>query len=546
MRAILAQVKKDGVPAELVAAAKLQERRATEFQKNGIEDLAAVWSDAVALYGLDYPDQDYERIEKVTVADVNRVARKYLDLDHAVSAVMTPKGSGKPVAGGASFGGQEKFATGETKPTDLPDWAKAALGRLEVPSSTLNPVVSTLPNGITLIVQPEDVSDTVSIYGHIRNRPETETPVGKDGVPLILEQLFPYGTETLDRLAFQKALDDIGASEQAGADFSVHVLAPDFDRGLALLADNELHPALPQQAMDTVQRQLVQLIAARNQSPSYLASRSLRMALFPKDDPSLRDPTPESIGALKRDDVLAYYKLALRPDLATIVVIGKITPEAARAGIEKYFGGWTASGPRPQTDLPTVPPNAASSVAVPDASRIQDSVVLTQTLALNRADADYYALQLGNSVLGGGFYSARLSIDLRKNAGLVYSVGSQLQVGRTRGNYYVQYASDPENVGKAAALVVNDIRAMQAAPVSEEELSLSKMLLLRQIPLSEASIANIARGLIGRRELDLPLDEPWRAARRTIDLTPADVQAAFKKWMRPDDLVRVTQGPPPK
>ena len=546
MRAILTQVKKDGVPAELVAAAKLQELRATEFQKNGIEDLAAVWSDAVALYGLNYPDQDYERIEKVTVADVNRVARKYLDLDHAVSAVMTPKGSGKPVAGGASFGGQEKFATGETKPTDLPDWAKAALGRLEVPPSTLNPVVSTLPNGITLIVQPEDVSDTVSVYGHVRNRPETETPAGQDGVPLILEQLFPYGTETLDRLAFQKALDDIGASEQAGADFSVHVLAPDFERGVALLADNELHPALPQQAMDTVQGQLVRLIAARNQSPSYLASRSLRTALFPKDDPSLRDPTPESIGALKRDDVLAYYKLALRPDLTTIVVIGKITPEAARAGVEKYFGGWTASGPKPQTDLPTVPPNAASSVAVPDASRVQDSVVLTQTLALNRADPDYYALQLGNSVLGGGFYSARLSIDLRKNAGLVYSVGSQLQVGRTRGNYYVQYASDPENVGKAAALVVNDIKAMQAAPVSEEELSLSKMLLLRQIPLSEASIASIARGMIGRRELDLPLDEPWRAARRTIDLTPADVQAAFKKWMRPDDLVRVTQGPPPK
>ncbi len=104
-----------------------------------------MWSDAVALYGLRYPDQDYERIEKVTVADVNRVARKYLDLDHAVAAVMTPKGSGKPVAGGASFGGQEKFATGETKPTDLPDWAKAALGRLEVPPSTLSPSSAPCP-----------------------------------------------------------------------------------------------------------------------------------------------------------------------------------------------------------------------------------------------------------------------------------------------------------------------------------------------------------------------------------------------------------------
>jgi zinc protease len=546
MRAILAKVKKDGVPPELVAAAKLQEQRATEFQKTGIEDLAAVWSDAVALYGLRSPDDDYARIAKVTVADVNRVARKYLDLDHAVTATTTPKGSGRPVAGAATFGGQEKFATGETKPTDLPDWAKAALGRLEVPPSTLSPTVSTLSNGITLIVQPEDVSDTVSVYGHIRNRPETETPPGKEGVALLLEQLFSYGTDKYDRLGFDKALDEIGASEGAGTDFSVHVLASDFDRGVELLADNELHAALPQSAIDTLQPQITRLIAARNQSPAYLASRSLRTALFPKDDPSLRDPTPESLGGLKRDDVLAYYNLVYRPDLTTIVVIGKITPEAARAGIEKYFGAWTASGPKPQVDLPVTPPNVASAVAVPDASRIQDSVVLTQTLAMNRADPDFYALQLGNSVLGGGFYSARLSIDLRKNAGLVYSVGSQLQVGRTRGNYYVQYASDPENVGKAAAMVVNDIRAMQSAPVSEDELALSKMLLLRQIPLAESSIANIARGLLGRRELDLPLDEPWRAARRTIDLTPADVQAAFKKWMRPDDLVRITQGPEPK
>jgi zinc protease len=298
--------------------------------------------------------------------------------------------------------------------------------------------------------------------------------------------------------------------------------------------------------MDKIQRQLIQLVATRNQSPSYLASRSIRSGLYPKDDPSLRDATPQSLSSVTRDDVLAFYKAAVRPDLTTIVVIGKVTPERARAAIEKYFGAWTATGPKPETDLPAAPPNVASFTAVPDESRVQDSVILAQNLALKRSDEDFYALLLGNSVLGGGFYSARLSIDLRKNAGLVYSVGSQLQVGRTRGNYYVQYASDPENVGKAAALVVRDIKAMQTAPVAEEELSLSKMLLLRQIPLAEASIPDIARGMLNRRELDLPLDEPWRAARRVIDLSPADVQAAFRKWMRPDDLVRVTQGPPPK
>ena len=195
IRAILAKVVKEGVPAELVEAAKLQERRATEFQKNSIADLASVWSDAVALYGLRSPEEDLARIEKVTPADVNRVARKYLDLDQAVTAIVTPRGSGKPVASNAGFGGQESIALGEAKPTVLPDWAQTAMGRLVVPPSTLHPVVSTLANGITLIVQPEDVSDTISVYGHIRNRPETETPPGKDGVAPILEQLFSYGSE---------------------------------------------------------------------------------------------------------------------------------------------------------------------------------------------------------------------------------------------------------------------------------------------------------------------------------------------------------------
>ena len=66
-------------------------------------------------------------------------------------------------------------------------------------------------------------------------------------------QLFPYGTATLDRVAFQKALDDIGAQESAGTDFSLQVLAEHFERGVQLLADNELSPVLPEEAFKTRQ-----------------------------------------------------------------------------------------------------------------------------------------------------------------------------------------------------------------------------------------------------------------------------------------------------
>ncbi|HEY4115090.1 MAG TPA: pitrilysin family protein [Rhizomicrobium sp.] len=545
MRAILADVAKHGVPADLVEAAKHQERRQTEFQKNSIADLASVWADAVALYGLRSPDQDLARINKVTVADVNRVARKYLDLDHAITALTEPQGSGKPVASSGGFGGQENIALGEAAPTALPTWAQASLSRLAVPHSTLDPVVSTLPNGLTLIVQPEDVSDTVGIYGHIRNRAETEAPAGQEGVDIILDRLLAYGTEHLDRIGFQRALDELGASENAGTDFSIKVLANDFDRGVGLLADNELHPALPPAAMELEKHQIGQYIGALDRSPLHLAQQALRAALFSKDDPSLREATPETIAALTPENVRNYYQKVFRPDLTTIVVIGHVTPQAAESAIEKYFGTWTAQPPVPVTDLPRALPKPAATVAVPDASRVQDSVYLAQTIDMTRSDPDYYALNLGSTVLGGGFYSTRLSVELRKKEGLVYTVGSDVQAGRNRTVYFVDYACDPQNVTKAARIVAREIKDMQTTLVPQTELDRSKALLLRQIPLEESSIDDIARGFLERRDLDLPVDEPTIAARRYIDLTRVQVQAAFQKWMRPDGLVRLSQGPEP-
>jgi zinc protease len=172
-------------------------------------------------------------------------------------------------------------------------------------------------------------------------------------------------------------------------------------------------------------------------------------------------------------------------------------------------------------------------------------VMLAETLGLTRFSADYYALELGNEVLGGAFYSTRLTRDIRKDAGLVYSVRSSLQFSQTRGIYFVQYACDPQNVAKVHEMVAKEVRQMQAAPVTADELQRAKALMLRRIPLDEAGTEDIARGIIQRWDLGLPLDEPTLAARRYLGLGAREVQAAFVKWLRPGDLVRVSQGPAP-
>ncbi len=543
---ILADDANNGVPKDLVDAAKRHELANEEFQKNSISGLAMEWSNALAVEGRQSPEDDIRAIEQVSVDDVNRVARQYLAPSGAIQAVLTPQPSGKPLSS-KSFGGAESLAGKPNGPVTLPSWAQQAVTRLNIPDLTIHPTVTALPNQIQLIVQPESTSHSVTVLGHIKNNADLEVPPGQEGVSTVLEQLFPYGTTTLDRVAYQKELDDIGAEQSAGADFSLNVLSDHFERGVQLLADIELHPALPESAFKVAQQQTAEAVAGQLESPDYLTSRALDAGLYPKNDPVQREATPKTVKSLTDQNVRDYYARTFRPDLTTIVIIGNVTPEQARTVVDKYFGDWRSSGSPPPTDLPPVPVNSPAVTAVPDQSRVQVNASLAETLGgLNRFNPDYYALELGNHLLGGGFYATRLYRDLRENAGLVYFVSSSFGVGKTRSVYRVDYACDPQNVSKARAVVERDLKAMQTTLVGADDLRQAKAMLLRQIPLGEASVDSIAGGLMSRATIGLPLDEPSIAAHHYLALNAGQVQAAFAKWLRPKDLVQVTEGPSPQ
>jgi len=545
MRKIIADYAANGVPADLVEAAKRREIAAAEFRRDSIPGLAEAWSDALAAEGRNSPDDDVEAMKRVTVGDVNRLAKTYLVEQGSITAQLKPSPSGEPVASNG-FGGGEQLTSAPTKAVELPSWASSRLLTLELPPAQPAATDVTLPNGLRLIVRTVKVTPTVTVVGNVRHDPQMEAPSGRDGVARVLENLFSYGTKNLDRLAFQKALDDIAAEESAGFEFSLQVLKQDFTRGVQLLADNELNPALPNQAFNVLKPQTAQFVAGQLRSPGYRAGHALNTALFPAKDPVLRQATPETIASLTIDDIRQYYAKTIRPDLTTIVVIGDITPEEARSAIEKSFGEWKTDGPKPEVDLPRVPPNKPSAENVPDPTQIQDSVNLSETIPITRFDSDYYPLQLGNHVLGGGFYATRLYHDLRQVTGYVYNVEVILNAMKTRTIYTVAYGCDPQNVSKARQLIERDLVAMQKETVTPAELQQAKALLLRQLPLAESSEDGVANALVRRAQIGLPLNEPERAAKRFYDLTADDVRAAFAKWIRPDDFVQIVRGPAPQ
>ncbi|MFT8420704.1 MAG: insulinase family protein [Gluconacetobacter sp.] len=352
---IIAAIRDKGVPPDLVEAARRKELAQLGFSANSISGLAETWSQALAVMGLDSPDALSTALKAVTVADVNRLARQILDPHQAVTALLTPEDSGHPVAG-KGFGGSESFATPPDHPVALPDWAREALSTVNLPPPVGLPSVFTYPNGLRLIVHPAHVSHTVSVYGQIRQNANMQEPKDQDGIAAITENLFSYGTQTLDRLAFQKALDDIAATESAGPGFSVSVLTPDFEKATHLLADNEMHPALPDRAFQVVRMQTAQSYAGLLTTPNYLFGRAIKAAVSPAGAPTLRQPDPQRIMTLKQADVQAFYAGAYRPDLTTIVVVGDVTPEQAHDVIGRTFGTWTRPAGPPPAGAPPPPP----------------------------------------------------------------------------------------------------------------------------------------------------------------------------------------------
>ncbi|TAM75482.1 insulinase family protein [bacterium] len=546
VKGVLGGYRAHGIPADLVAAAKRAELAQAQFKRNSIEGLAEQWSQAVAVEGRSSPDDDVAAIERVSKADVDRVLRIYLDDTTATVAYAVPKNAGAVNEGAPpAHKAEERNALVPAKPEPLPDWASAALSQMRPPEALPAPVEMTLDNGITLVVQPETITPTVVVSGLIKTNPGLQEAPHRDGIASLTATLLPYGTRTYDRLQYQAQLDAIAASVDTGTSFSLSVLSKDFDRGMQLLADDELHPAFHAADFATVKQQAYQSAVAQEHAPNHLAGLALRSALLPRGDPGTRSATPQSVRNLTLDDVRAWYRSAYRPDMTTIVVVGDVAPEQARAEVEKWFGGWKAEGPKPDVDNPPVPLNAPKELHIPATGRIQDEVYLVEMLGLTRDDADAPALRLADTILGGGSFASDLYQNLRVSSSLVYYVGSELALGKTRSQFLIAYGTMPKSVVKAQELALATVRRIQDAPVGDERLQRAKSVLLSGVPLKAASFQGVADKLLGYASEGQPLDEDVIEARRELAVTPDQVRAAAAKWLHLAAFVRAVIGPAP-
>ncbi len=547
LESIMRTYEQSGVPRELFETTKRQAIAQQELSRNSISALASDWATTIALDDEPSIAREQQLIADVSLADVNRVAKRYLNLDHAIIGALTPAANATQNAPPApAQTGTERPLAAKPAVTDLPDWATNLVHNVTLPPSTASPVRTTLPNGITLIVQPEKISDSVFLFGNTRTNPALEEPPEKDGVSTVLDALYDEGTKTMDRAAFGRAQDEIDSQISGGSRFALQTTSSTFERAVALLAQDELQPRFLAPAFANAQRRSAENVATALNTVGTAATRSMDEKLVPAGDPTLREPSVAGIRDLTLDDVTSYYRKTIRPDLTTIVVVGNVSPETARAVIERAFGGWHSAGTPPKIELPPIPLNASANVRLTVPELGQDAVTLSQIIPLSRTAPQYAALQLGNAILGGGSLGpeqSRLFRDIRQEAGLVYSITSQLSTGGARSRFVIDYACLPANEARISALVDSEIARLQTQPVGSFELDLMKASIVRHTLVDEGSLGSIGGTLLDDAGAHLPLDQPRLDAQAVMRTDAGAVQSAFAANIHPSNFVHVLVGP---
>lgn len=542
--ATLDAYRKDGIPADLVDAAKAKLLGAHAASDASITGLALDWALASEAGDEMSPDTFAAAIASVDADAVTRALRRYVTPEHQLTMVMTAAPTHAVTTTSTASAGTESVGVTADPTGALPAWAQTVLdGPLRAPSETPASVVEArLSNGLRYAARRVDIAPSVVIKGVIRTSPQLYVPAGRDGLAAILEALVGWGTSTYKLDAYEREFDAIAATHHLSSDFSVEVQPQYFERAMALLADGLMHPAFGSDAFAVAKRGVTEEVAVQRQMPKYEAQRAELRALYADGDPRRREATLATVNAVTLDDVKRYYRTAYRPDETTIAIVGDIAPARVAAAMQASFGPWTAAGASPTFRFPLIRHvGKTRAITVRSKSTAQSEVVMRQTFAMRRSDRDYVPLQLANTILSGEGIGSLLMQDLRTRRGYVYSVDSEFRVDQSGADFSVSFASAPRDAEKAGKAVVALIRRLQDRQLPVGELQKAKALLLAQRILPLDSYTGLADDMLAGAKDGYTGGEGW-FWNALLKTTPQDLQHAMRR-IDPNRFVRVTVEP---
>ena len=406
------------------------------------------------------------------------------------------------------------------------------LPQLKVPTWTR----TRLANGAELIVsQKRDlplVSFTINFVGG-RNNFE---PADKAGVASFAAQMLSEGTTTRsgEQLAdAQQMLGTSVAASVAGESGTIRFtsLKDKFEPALALLVDMLVNPSFPAPALERLRGRTLVSLAQAKEEPNTIADNVFTKLVYGDEHPYGRIVTEQSIGAITRDDVVAFHRNYFKPGRAIITVTGDVEPATVRASVERALTSWPAGGERPSFQYPATPALNPTTIYLIDKPKSAQSVFSIGLPGPARDTPDYYALAVMNTLLGELFQS-RLNYNIREVKGYSYGVGSGFAYGRGPGAFEAGGGIVTAKTDSALIEFMKELRGVQGGiPFTADELKQGKESLIQSLPSRFSSVSGVGGAISSIYLQDLPETYYRDYAAKINAVTADDLVRVAKKYI---------------
>ena len=369
-------------------------------------------------------------------------------------------------------------------------------------------------------------------------------PQNQSGLASLTLGLLDMGVAGMDENTIANRLADIGAQISGGADLdrasvSLRTLSAVDKRDAALDIFRAVLSS-PQFPAEVFEREKARTHASLKESltrPDVIAHRAFWSALYPSHAYG-RNVTPESVEAIGRNDLAAFYRNHYNSTDAVVTIVGDIARDEAEYLARKLTGALPAGSPKEALETPAPP--RASEQRIPHPAT--QAHVLVGMPTLKRGDPDFFALQVGNYTLGGGGFVSRLMSEVREKRGFAYSVYSYFMPLAQPGPFQIGLQTKKEQADEALKVVRDVLFQYLAEGPSEEELAAAKQNIAGSFPLRLDSNRKILENVAVIGFYGLPLDYLDTYIGQVEKVSAADVREAFARHVMPENLITVIVG----
>lgn len=376
-------------------------------------------------------------------------------------------------------------------------------------------------------------------------------PAGRAGLARLTSQLMKAGARDMSETDISNRLADVGAmlSPSVDLDRSGYALrslsAPEaLEQGLATL---EAVLAAPRFDQEIFERERARTVAGLRESltrPEAIAERELLRRIFgahPYGATAAGDP--DSVAAITHGDVTGFHRRHYVAERAVVAIIGDLSRTDARGIAARLTSSLPRAGAAlsPLPPVPRLPAAAEARISHP----ASQAHLRIGAPGMRRGDPDYYALWLGNQILGGGGFTSRLTAELRDKRGLTYSTYSYFAPYLLEGPFVMAAQTRREQAAEALAVMRQALGSFVEHGPSQSELEAAKQNVLGGFVLRVDSNEKILEYLALIGFYDLPLDYIERFPREIENVTLQRVRDAFRRRLDPARMVTVVVGAPP-